>query len=68
MGGIDAKAMGTKLKKMRGKKTQSEIAKMLGISVSAVSMYELGARVPRDEVKIKYAHLYGKTIQHIFFK
>jgi len=68
MHGIDVKVMGEKLKKLRGKKSQTEVAKSLGISTSAVSMYELGMRIPRDEVKIKYADYYGKTVQHIFFK
>jgi len=30
-------------------------------------MYEIGERVPRDEVKTRLAKLYGKTVEEIFF-
>ena len=52
---------------LRGKRTQAEVAEALGISQSTYAMYETGKRVPRDEVKIKIAGLYKKSIQSIFF-
>jgi putative transcriptional regulator len=55
------------LVRLRGKRTQEEIAKKLGISPSAYSMYETGQRIPRDEVKIKIAKLYNRSVQYIFF-
>ncbi|QHF59202.1 hypothetical protein Bateq7PJ16_3396 [Bacillus subtilis] len=30
-------------------------------------MYETGQRIPRDEIKIKLADYYQKTVQQIFF-
>jgi len=30
-------------------------------------MYELGYRVPRDEIKMKLADYYGVTVQSLFF-
>ena len=30
-------------------------------------MYETGKRIPRDEIKIKLADYYQKTVQQIFF-
>ena len=52
---------------LRGRKTQEEVAKALNISVSALSMYECENRIPRDEIKIKIAEYYGKTVGEIFF-
>ena len=43
------------------------VADYCGISVSALSMYENGDRVPRDEIKVKLARLYGKTVESIFY-
>lgn len=51
---------------LRGNKTQREVAESLGISVSALSMYETGQRIPRDEVKVKMANYYDKPVQDIF--
>ena len=52
---------------LRGKRSQEEVAKAYGVSVSAVKMYESGKRVPRDEIKVKIANFYKKTIESIFF-
>lgn len=51
----------------RGLKSRATVAKELGISLSALSMYETGARIPRDEVKEQIAHYYGKTVGFLFF-
>ncbi|EHG21686.1 hypothetical protein HMPREF9334_00656 [Selenomonas infelix ATCC 43532] len=51
---------------MRGKRTQAEVAKAVHISKSALSSYESGARMPRDEVKIALSKLYGKSVHEIF--
>lgn len=56
-----------KLKNARGEKTREEVAKSIGVTVSALSMYERGERVPRDEVKVKLARLYNKSVQELFF-
>lgn len=56
-----------KLIKLRGKRTQAEVAKAIGVSVSAICMYESGDRIPRDEVKVRIAKYYGKTVGEIFF-
>lgn len=68
MEGINVAEMSKKLKSLRGKRSQAKVAKAIGISPSALSSYECGDRIPRDEVKIKLADYYGKTVQHIFFK
>lgn len=64
---IDAMVIGERLKRLRGSRTIKEVSEALGVSKSALSMYENGARVPRDEIKIKLANYYKKTIQFIFF-
>lgn len=58
--------MGKRLRSLRGKKTQEEVAKAIGVSFSAYTKYEMGIRIPRDEVKIRIANYYHKTVQYIF--
>lgn len=52
---------------LRGTKTQSCIAKDLGIAQSTYALYEIGKRVPGDDMKATIAEYYGKTVQEIFF-
>lgn len=47
--------------------TQTDLAVICDISVSAVQMYEIGQRVPRDQVKVKIADALGKSVQDLFF-
>lgn len=65
---MNTQAIGETLRKLRGNRTQAEVAKALEISISALSMYENGERIPRDEVKKRIAEYYGRTVQYIFFK
>lgn len=65
---MDAKAIGKKLVVLRGEKTQEEVANALEISVSALSMYERGERIPRDNIKIRISSYYGQPIHSIFFE
>lgn len=64
---MDLLAMRQRLVSARGEKSQTEVAKGIGISVSALSMYEGGERVPRDEVKEQLARYYGLTVGFLFF-
>ena len=64
---MDAKKIGAKLKELRGSRKLNEVAAQLGISPSALSMYENGERIPRDVIKIKIAEFYGHSIVDIFF-
>ena len=59
--------IGKKLIELRGTRTQEEVAKDNGLSVSTIGMYERGERIPRDEIKIKLALYYGKSVSEIFF-
>ena len=58
-----------KLRKLREKsgKTQKELANIMDISISAISMYENGERIPSDKVKKQYALLFDVSIEDIFF-
>ena len=58
--------MNEKLIALRGNRTQEEVAKALGISVSALSMYESGKRVPRDEIKVRMANYYDISLESLF--
>lgn len=60
-------AIGQRLRALRGEKTQESVATDLGISVSAWTMYECGVRVPRDDLKVKIARYFNKTVGEIFF-
>ena len=59
--------VGRRLVKLRGNKTQEQVAKAVGISVSALSSYECGERTPRDPIKIALARYYKRSVQSIFF-
>lgn len=51
----------------RGDRSRETVAKAVGVSVSAISMYENGARIPRDEIKVRLAEYYRTTVQYLFF-
>lgn len=56
-----------RLIKLRGNKTQKEVAEAIGVAQSTYAMYELGQRMPSDEVKVRIAKYFKKTVQAIFF-
>lgn len=64
---MQPKVIGKRLLELRGEKSQGEVAQAVGISDSALSMYECGERIPRDSVKVKLAQYYKTTVQKIFF-
>lgn len=66
---MDTKAIGKKLEELRRAKgiTQAEVAEAIGISAMAVSLYENGERIPRDEVKIRIADFFKTSVSSIFF-
>lgn len=64
---VEPKEIGRRLVMLRGKRRREDVAKALEISPSAIAMYENGERIPRDEIKVKIAQFYNKTVQEIFF-
>lgn len=59
---------GPVLRKLRGPKTIRTLASELGISPSAWAMYENDERVPRDDLKMRIARYFNKTVQEIFYR
>lgn len=64
---IDLSIIGSRLRMLRGNKRSKQVASDLGIPPSTLSMYEQGKRMPRDEIKIKIAKYYKKSVEDIFF-
>lgn len=56
-----------KLRQARGDQPQKKVADDLGISTSALSMYESGERSPRDDLKVRIARYYQTTVGALFF-
>ena len=56
-----------RLQRLRGERSREEVAKAVGVSISAIAMYENGERIPRDGIKLKIAEYYQKCVQEIFF-
>ena len=59
--------IGAKLRSLRGNKPQSEVASALGVTTVAISQYERGDRVPNDEMKVKIASYFNKSVEELFF-
>lgn len=64
---MDSKKIGERLRKLRGNRSQREVADACGITDMAISLYEAGERIPRDETKIALAKFYGTSVEAIFF-
>ncbi len=64
---MNAQKIGATLVQLRGNRTQQEVAAANNITVSAVGMYERGERIPRDEIKIRLARYYQRSVEEIFF-
>lgn len=64
---MDSKEIGKILRKLRADRTYEEVALACGITERALYAYELGERIPRDEIKLRLASFYNKSVQEIFF-
>lgn len=64
---MDKQRIGEKLRALRGNRPKEEVCTAAGISTSALTMYELGQRVPRDEIKEALALIYKTSVQDIFY-
>ena len=62
------KEPGEKIRQLRQKMglSQETLASMVGASKEAICCYELGERIPRDEIKIKLCDFFGVTLSSIF--
>lgn len=64
---MDKAQIAARLKALRGNKSQQEVANAIGVTPMAISLYESGERIPRDEIKIKIAEYFKTTVDAIFF-
>lgn len=66
---MDAKLVGERIKNLRQEKkmSQQEFADAINVAYSTVSMYENGERIPRDQIKLAIANLFGVTVDYLFF-
>lgn len=64
---ITTAEVGKRLRFLRGDRTLQKVSDDTGLGVSALTMYELGNRMPRDEAKIALADYYNVTIDDLFF-
>lgn len=55
------------LRKLRGKISRQTVAEAVGVTRSAIAMYEQGERVPKDNIKVKLARFYNTTVEAIFY-
>lgn len=59
--------IGERLRKLRGSRTEKEVAAGVGITLVSLGCYERGERIPRDEVKIRFAAFYNVPVESIFY-
>ena len=62
---VDLRAIGRRIRELRGQSTQEEFAKELGISQAQLSKYELGQSAPPRGVLTKLRETRGKSVDWI---
>lgn len=65
---MDKDNVAKKLISLRGEKGREKVAEAVGISVSALQMYENGQRMPKDEIKVRLANYFNVSVQSLFFE
>lgn len=64
---LDTSEIGKRLRLLRKDRTLQEVSNDTGLGMSALTMYELGQRMPRDEAKLILSNYYNVTIDDLFF-
>ena len=64
---MQSKKYAKSLRKLRGKVSRQVVATAIGVTRSAIAMYEQGQRVPKDDIKVKLARYYNTTVEAIFY-
>lgn len=65
--GYDRAVVADRFRRLRGERTQAEVAAGIGISANLYAMYERGERMPKDKDKPKIAEYFGVPITDLFF-
>ena len=60
-------SIGDRLRELRGQRSEADVAREVGITQSALSMYENDKRIPRDAVKVRLAKAFGTSVEAIFY-
>ena len=53
--------------RIKAGKSMGDVSRALDISVAAISLYESGKRIPRENIKKALAFYYGVTVPDIFY-
>lgn len=64
---MDKMRIAERLRELRGEKSQREVADAVGTTAMAISLYESGERIPKDEIKIRLARYYNTTVDALFY-
>lgn len=64
----DRKKIGQRLKTLRGSRSLEDVANALEVTPMAVSLWERGERMPSDDMKVKIAAYYKKSVMALFFR
>lgn len=64
----DREKIGQRLKKLRGSRSLEDVANALEVTPMAVSLWERGERMPSDNMKVKIAAYYKKSVMALFFR
>lgn len=64
---MDRKAIGSRLRDLRGDKPIQKVAEDWNVSPAAISMWENGERLPKDDMKIFIASYYKTSVQALFY-
>lgn len=64
---MDKLKIAERLRELRGEKSQREVAEAVGTTAMAISLYESGERIPKDEIKIRLAKYYETTVDALFY-
>lgn len=64
---MDGMKIGERLRALRGDQPREAVALAIGVTAQAVANYETGARIPTDEIKLRLAEFFDKTVQEIFY-
>lgn len=64
---MQREVIGSRLRLLRGGRCREEVAMAVGVTASAITNYETGMRIPSDDIKVKLANYFGRSVQEIFF-
>lgn len=64
---MNRKKIAARIRTLRGMRSREEVALACKVTAQAISMYETGARIPSDDIKIKLADYFGCSVQEIFY-